>query len=72
MKTTYTLDAIEYQNAQIAFQEVRKILDAHNPYPNLDAENIPDLNENVSITAGALHEMESQLIILAAQLGIYQ
>lgn len=41
------------------------------PTPNTDAENIPDLTAPVTLSVGVLHDMEHQLMILAAQLGLY-
>lgn len=72
MQTAYILNQQEYDHAKGAYQNIRKTLDSYNPHPNTDSENIPDLKAPVTITAGALHEMEHQLMILAAQLGIYE
>jgi hypothetical protein len=71
MQVTYILSPQEYAQAQAAFQKIQGLLKDHNPHFNQDAEQIPDLNAPVTLTTGPLHDLEHQLSILAAQLGIY-
>ncbi len=71
MKTAYLLNQTEYEEMKKALHNMKTLLDRYNPNPNMDAEHIQDLTSPVSLTAGALHNLEHHLMILSAQLGIF-
>ncbi len=72
MQVTYNLTPQEYAQVQAAFQKIQQILKNHNPHFNQDAEHIPDLNAQVTLTTGVLHDLEHQLAMLVANLSIYE
>ena len=71
MKSVYLLSQAEYEEMKEALHNMKTLLDRYNPNPNMDAEHIQDLTSPVSLTAEALHNLEHHLMILSAQLGIY-
>ncbi len=72
MQVAYILSQQEYNQARSSIQKIQHILKDHNPHFNQDAEQISDLDAPVTLTTGVLHDLEHQLSILAAQLGIYE